>query len=233
MCDASPYPDLRAMLVDRLMCEDLLLHDRADQLLGSCFAMTEDEDAVIVLQCALDKIDAMLDSYSGSKSLVGCYARATGHQLRAFNDILITRAPEIATGKFSNYFMQHVLEHGDSETRRLLVDQLMANVEKLSLDSVGSYVVEACYQKAKMLPRVLAAFLRLDSASLVQLVQGNYSNYVVHKLLDTAIDRFPKETMELARRIDDLPLVVTGQVYAKKVMRVVRKLLTRYGRMYC
>jgi hypothetical protein len=35
---------------------------------------------------------------------------------------------------------------------------------------------------------VPAAFLRLDGDCLVELVQGPHSNYVVHKLLDTAIN---------------------------------------------
>ncbi|CAM0871770.1 unnamed protein product [Alopecurus aequalis] len=231
MTAASPYPDLRAKVVDRLMCEGLLVHDRADQLLDHCFATTQHEDTVIVVQCALDKFDDMIHKSSGCKCLVECYDRGTGHQIRAFNDILIRRTTEIATGQFSNYFMQHVLEHGDGETRRLLAERLMAGVAKLSLDPIGSYVVEACYQKAGLLPRVLAAFLHLDKACLVELVQGMYSNYVVHKLLDTAIDRFPRETMELARRIDALPLDVKVQPYATKVMRVVKKLFTRYGRI--
>jgi hypothetical protein len=53
-----------------------------------------------VLQCALDKINDMIGTASGAKCLVECYARATGHQLQAFNDILLARALEIATGKF-------------------------------------------------------------------------------------------------------------------------------------
>jgi hypothetical protein len=55
-----------------------------------------------VLQCALDNIEAMLLSPSGSasKCLVECYDRATGHQLRAFNDVLLAGAPDIARGKF-------------------------------------------------------------------------------------------------------------------------------------
>ena len=84
--------------------------------------------------------------------------------------------------------MQHVLEHADGETRQLLVKRLMADVVTLSDDPIGSYVVEACYQKAGLLHLVLPAFLRLDDACLVKLVRGTSANYVVHKLLDTAID---------------------------------------------
>ncbi|KAM0848670.1 hypothetical protein ACQ4PT_054234 [Festuca glaucescens] len=128
--------------------------------------------------------------------------------------------------------MQHILEHGDAETRRLLVERLMADVVQLSLHPIGSYVVEASYRKAGLLPLVLVAFLRLDDDCLAQLVQGAYANYVVHKLLDTAIRVFPRETMALARRIDGLPQQVAHQPYAKKVMMVVGKLLARFGRMY-
>jgi hypothetical protein len=39
-------------------------------------------------------------SGSASKCLVECYDRASGHQLRAFNDVLLAGASTIATGKF-------------------------------------------------------------------------------------------------------------------------------------
>ena len=46
------------------------------------------------------------------------------------------------------------------------------------------------------------------------------------------VQRFPRETMGLARRIQGLPPADTNNAYAKKVMKVVWKILTRYGRMY-
>jgi hypothetical protein len=87
----------------------------------------------------------------------------------------------------SNYFIQHALQYGDGEMRRLLFERLIHDVVNLSLHCYGSYVVEACFQKTGQPHRVLAAFLNLDDAQLAQLVQGQYSNYVVHKLLDATI----------------------------------------------
>lgn len=88
----------------------------------------------------------------------------------------------------SNYFVQHVLEHGDEETKLRLVRQLMQHALPLSLDRSGSYVVETCFQKTGLLHLVLAVFLRFNDAQLVELVRGRCSNYVVHRLLDAAKD---------------------------------------------
>jgi pumilio RNA-binding family len=207
----------------------------------------------------------MLDSVSGSKCLVECYAAARGEQLRAFQETLLTHAHIIAMGEHSNYFMQHALEHGDVETRRRLLDRLLGDgggLVELALDCYGSYVAEACFQRTGMPCRVLAALLRLHDTQLAWLVRGKYSNYVVHKLLDfckhvstpslllvdlapiiyvcvsesthsARVQTFPVETMNLAWRIEALPRHVTDDMYARKVMRVIKNLFPpRYNRMY-
>jgi hypothetical protein len=47
MTAASPYPELGAMLVDKLLSEGMLNHERGDQLLQHCFATTRHQDAVV------------------------------------------------------------------------------------------------------------------------------------------------------------------------------------------
>ncbi|KAM0890684.1 hypothetical protein ACQ4PT_026893 [Festuca glaucescens] len=234
MTAAAPYTDLCAMLVDRLLREGVLEHDRGDRVLHHCFATMRYEDCVILVHDAIDKFGSLLNSKTGlgSRCLVECYAIARGDELRDLQEILLEHAHLIATGQYSNYFIQHVLQYGDDEMRQLLLERLIDNVVILSLDCYGSYVVEACFQQKGQPRRVLAAFLLLDDAQLAEVVQGKHSNYVVHKLLDATIDRFPGETMALARRIHSLLPRIRNKMYVRTVMMVVKKLIARYGRMY-
>jgi hypothetical protein len=47
MTAAAPYADLCAMLVDRLLREGVLEHDRGDRVLHHCFATMRYEDCVV------------------------------------------------------------------------------------------------------------------------------------------------------------------------------------------
>ncbi|XP_051183940.1 uncharacterized protein [Lolium perenne] len=236
MTAAAPYHNLCAALVHRFLSEGVMEHANGDQLLRHCFATMPYQHTMVLVEHALINMGDMLESVSGSKCLVECYAAARGEQLRAFQETLLTHAHIIAMGEHSNYFMQHALEHGDVETRRRLLDRLLGDgggLVELALDCYGSYVAEACFQRTGMPCRVLAALLRLHDTQLAWLVRGKYSNYVVHKLLDFCKHTFPVETMNLAWRIEALPRHVTDDMYARKVMRVIKNLFPpRYNRMY-
>ncbi|KAM0920074.1 hypothetical protein ACQ4PT_007732 [Festuca glaucescens] len=148
MTAAAPYHNLCAALVHRFLSEGVMEHTNGDQLLRHCFATMPYQDTMVLVQHALSNMGAMLESVSGSKCLVECYAAAQGEELRAFQETLLTHAHIFAMGEHSNYFMQHALEHGDVETRRRLLDRLVGDgggLVELALDCYGSYVAEACF----------------------------------------------------------------------------------------
>ncbi|KAE8803854.1 Pumilio domain-containing protein [Hordeum vulgare] len=234
MAAAAPDSNLCAMLLDRFLYEGVLLDGKGDRVLNCCFDTMRYEDTKVILHAALDgdMMDAMAYSRSpaGSKCLVECFNNARGNEFRRLQDAVIDKAYDLAMGEYSNYFVQHALEHTDVQTRQILVQRLMPHVVTLSLHRTGSYVVEACFQKAQQVDQVLHEFLIMGDDQLVELVQGNYSNYVVHRLLDAAKEGYPKETLGLARRIYRLQGARVWQMFTDKVMRVVCKILARKSR---
>lgn len=87
----------------------------------------------------------------------------------------------------SNYFLQCAIQCGSELLQVAITDRVAADVVTVSSDRFGSYVVEACFLLARTkvpLQRLLAAFQGLRERALAELVRGNYSNYVVSKLLD-------------------------------------------------
>ncbi|XP_040244080.1 uncharacterized protein [Aegilops tauschii subsp. strangulata] len=233
MAAAAPYPNLCEMLVNRFLFENVLLDLKGDQVLHHCFATMRYEDTKFLVVAVLDgnTLDSMAYSKSpaGSKCLVECFNNARGDEFGKLRAALLDKAIDLARGEYSNYFVQHALEHGDAQTRQQLVQRLMGQAVGLSLHRSGSYVVEACFNKAGLLNLVVAQFMHMDDAQLVELVQGRSSNYVVHRMLEAAKDRYPKETLGLARRIYRLHGNGVWQVYAEKVMRVVGKILARHS----
>jgi pumilio RNA-binding family len=139
-----------------------------------------------MIQCAIRNIHALLSSSSGSVYLAECFTNARGDELRMLEGFLLASTTEIATGQYSNYFMQRAIEVGREDFKERVTQRVAAEVAALAGDKFGSYVVEACFLLACSLTPmrcVLNAFLSLPTEQLAEMVKGDYSNYVVHKLL--------------------------------------------------
>jgi pumilio RNA-binding family len=139
-----------------------------------------------MIQFAIRNIHALLSSSSGSVYLAECFTNARGDELRMLEGFLLASTTEIATGQYSNYFMQRAIEVGREDFKERVAQRVAAEVAALAGDKFGSYVVEACFLLACSLTPmrcVLNAFLSLPTEQLAEMVKGDYSNYVVHKLL--------------------------------------------------
>ncbi|XP_062208839.1 uncharacterized protein LOC133910462 [Phragmites australis] len=220
-------------LIVWLLRERLMEHSKGAELLHHCFTTMPYENCSIMIRFAIINIDEMLSSASGSRCLAECFRNAQKDELRLLEEIILSRTSEIARGEYSNYFLQGALECGSELLTDRIAERVAEDVASLSADQFGSYVVEACFLRTLSLApaqRVLAAFLGLRNDQLAELVQGGYSNYVVHKLLATGKDYFPEQTTALARRIEKLPAAVQREMHAQRVMRVVKKLFPRQPR---
>ncbi|XP_062213820.1 uncharacterized protein LOC133914843 [Phragmites australis] len=229
----APNHQLRLLLIVWLLRERLMEQSKGAELLHHCFTTLPYDGCLIMIQFAITNIDEMFLSESGSRCLAQCFANARNDELQALERIILSRTSEIARGQYSNYFLQRVLEWGSDLFKELVAIRVAEDAVSLSADQFGSYVVETCFLRTGLLEpaqRVLAAFLRLRNDQLAELVQGCYSNYVVHKLLSAGKDYFPELTVALARRIERLPAAVQREMYAQRVMRVVEKLLSRKPR---
>jgi pumilio RNA-binding family len=139
-----------------------------------------------MINFAVRNIQALLSSSSGSVYLAECFTNARGDELRMLEGFLLASTTEIATGQYSNYFMQRAIEVGREDFKERVAQRVAAEVAALAGDKFGSYVVEACFLLACSLTPmrcVLNAFLSLPTEQLAEMVKGDYSNYVVHKLL--------------------------------------------------
>ncbi|KAK3150740.1 hypothetical protein QOZ80_3AG0237080 [Eleusine coracana subsp. coracana] len=224
------HPQLSTPLVKWLLEERLPEHCKCGEMVNHCFARMPYEACAVMIHFAIYNINTMLSSASGSIYLAECFANARDDELRVLEGMLLDNTSRIATGQYSNYFMQRALECGSQVLKERIAERVAADVANLSVDKFGSYVVEACFLltcSPAPMRRVLAAFLHLPAGQLADLVRGGYSNYVVHKLLAAGKKNFPEETTALARRIEKLPAAIQREMYAQRVMRVVKKLFPR------
>uniref|UniRef100_K4AL73 PUM-HD domain-containing protein n=1 Tax=Setaria italica TaxID=4555 RepID=K4AL73_SETIT len=241
----APYPQMLVQFICWLFRERLMEQYNGVNLLRSCFTTMSYEDSKIIIQFSTAIIDELLFSSFGSRCLAECLEHARNGELRALEEIILSRTVEIAMGQYSNYFLQCAIQCGSELLQVAITDRVAADVVTVSSDRFGSYVVEACFLLARTkvpLQRLLAAFQGLRERALAELVRGNYSNYVVSKLLDAgknradccvdwhAMQHFPQEARALARRIERLPAAVQREMHARAVMTVVNKLTHRHLR---
>ncbi|KAL6649386.1 hypothetical protein ACP70R_013610 [Stipagrostis hirtigluma subsp. patula] len=229
----APYPQLCGPLIVWLLGEHLMDHCKGAELLRHCFITVPYQNCSIIIQFAIFNLYEVLKSAPGSRSLAECFDNARDGELHVLEQIVLRYTSAIARGRYSNYFLQRVLERGSEALRAGVVERVAADVVNLAADQYGSYVVEACFLRPGSpgpLHRVLAAFLDLGGDELSEVVRGRYSNYVVHKLLATGKDRSPKQALALARRIERLPAAMLSEMYSQQVMKVVKKLFPRMPR---
>ncbi|KAK3148123.1 hypothetical protein QOZ80_3BG0290990 [Eleusine coracana subsp. coracana] len=224
------HPQLIRPLVSWLLEERLPEHCKCGEMVNHCFARMPYKACSAMIRFAIYNINSLLSSASGSIYLAECFANARDDELRMLEVMLLENTSRIATGQYSNYFMQRALECGSQSLKERIAERVAADVANLSVDKFGSYVVEACFLltcSPAPMRRVLAAFLHLPAGQLADLVRGGYSNYVVHKLLAAGKKNFPEEATVLARRIEKLPADIHREMHAQRVMRVVKKLFPR------
>ncbi|CAN6285354.1 unnamed protein product [Urochloa humidicola] len=229
----TPYPQMLVKFICWLLREHLMEQYQGAELLQYCFTTMPYEDSKIIIQFATLNINELLFTSFGSRCLAECLVYARDGELRALENTILSRTMEIAMGQYSNYFLQRAIELGSEFLQAAIAERVAADVVSLSLDRFGSYVVEACFLLARTaapLQRLLAAFQGLRDEALAELVRGNYSNYVVSKLLDAGKQHFTQEARALARRIEKLPASVQREMHARRVMMVVNKLTHKHLR---
>ncbi|CAN6301954.1 unnamed protein product [Urochloa humidicola] len=229
----APYPQMLVQFICWLLREHLMEQYQGAELLQYCFTTMPYEDSKIIIQFATLNINQLLFTSFGSRCLAECLVYARDGELRDLENTILSRTMEIAMGQYSNYFLQRAIELGSELLQAAIAERVAADVVSLSLDRFGSYVVEACFLLARTpapLQRLLAAFQGLRDETLAELVRGNYSNYVVSKLLDAGKQHFTQEARALARRMEKLPASVQREMHARRVMMVVNKLTHKHLR---
>ncbi|CAL4938038.1 unnamed protein product [Urochloa decumbens] len=227
------HPLLRQDLVNCLLNDNLFCHSRGPDLIFATFPY--EDSSSVVIQRALENFSGVLSSEFGSDSMVECFAAATTTELEDFEGLILSHIVPFAKGKYSNYFLQSVLEHGDNVLKESITDRVLEHLMSLSMDKYGSFVVQACFtvtgSARTLLPRVLTAFQGLSYRELARLVQDPFATHVVSELLLTGKAHFLDETMALAKKIQTLPepaasLYPDQAVSMRNVMQAVREVLS-------
>ncbi|CAN6307687.1 unnamed protein product [Urochloa humidicola] len=233
----NQQPQLRRQLINRLLYEGLFHHRRSQDLLCSIFSTFPYKDSSIVIQHAIHTFSGVLATTFGSLSMVECFAFAKYGERQNLEEMVLRDAVEIAKGKFSNFFLQRVLECGSYPLKSNITHRILDNLVSLSMDRHGVFVVEACFvltgsARLPLLQQVFTEFQRRPNWQLARLVEDPCANYVVSRLLmeGKGVRRgqfsipIRDATTAVARRIKMLQ--AAGVAPDWRVMDAVRKVLS-------
>lgn len=85
---------------------------------------------------------------------------------------------------FGNYVVQYVLELGQADSSRAVMNQLQGHYAELSMQKFSSNVVEKCLKLGGLDPeREIIIHELMTSSLLPRLLQDSYGNYVVQSAL--------------------------------------------------
>lgn len=222
----APYQDLYVTLLGFLTREDFSVVKRreGDKLLALCFHMIPYQKLKPLILHILTNIE---DTIQSCDCLRVCFDNASVGELVEVQKVLLSLCTAMAKGKYSNYFVQHVLRTGTTKFKQPIVQQLMHDVVALSTDNHGSHVVQLCFKDldVQLLCNVLTAFCELTERQLPEMVCGRSSKYVLHKLLDTGYTHLPQLASKLAQRLATLPGDIWHHAEANVVKRSANRVL--------
>ncbi|XP_010230229.1 uncharacterized protein LOC104582405 [Brachypodium distachyon] len=206
-----PYPHLCRMIVRCVKRDDVMNGNNADTLLQHCFFKMPYEYSKALIYYAMDNTHNNLRSEFWWKCLAKCFTHAKERELHELEEFSIDRATEMAEGKYSCFFLRHVLMQGSTLTNLRLVDELIGvdreDIMRLSGDPYANCILLECFLNTstdvrdKALYRVLSAFLVLHPHELAQLMQNACANHVLRVVLNRGEAAFPLLSLMLAERI--------------------------------
>ncbi|PUZ42413.1 hypothetical protein GQ55_9G580300 [Panicum hallii var. hallii] len=78
--------------------------------------------------------------------MLECFVASRSPENQEFEELIVSHTVHFAKGKYSNYFLQEVLERGSDQLQENITGRVLTgNLVILSLDKHGSHVVRACF----------------------------------------------------------------------------------------
>ena len=103
---------------------------------------------------------------------------------------VLATTEQLLMDQYGNYVIQHVLDHGEAASKSRIVAAVEGRVLMLSQHKFASNVVEKCVSGASCEERSrLIAEVCAEDSYLGSMIRDQYGNYVVQKMIDTALDR--------------------------------------------
>lgn len=112
---------------------------------------------------------------------------------------------QLINDQYGNYVIQHVVEHGSEEERKIIIGIARKDIFALSQHKFASNVVERCLQHGSPDQRreLIEMFIVGDGppnpSPLSSLVRDQFGNYVVQRILDIAERSQRERVVEILR----------------------------------
>ncbi|CAN6301955.1 unnamed protein product [Urochloa humidicola] len=194
---------------------------------------------IFIRRLALPYFRRMVASKFGWRCMLECLNFSKNDapytELRDLEETILRGTVWIAKDRDGNYFLQEILK----SHRYIQLKTGIRNLQELSTNTFGSFVVQTCYipslrdPDVALLRRGLDAFQALSDAQLVELVRHRSAARVLRNLLDVGIDREPSSpqasTMALARRINGVMEDAKQEdmsEWTQQLMKLVSKVLS-------
>ncbi|CAN6285355.1 unnamed protein product [Urochloa humidicola] len=199
---------------------------------------------IFIRHIALPYFRRMVGSKFGWRCMLECLNFAKNDapytELRDLEETILMDTVWIAKDRYGNYFLQEILKsHRYIQLKTGIRNRVEENLQELSTNTFGSFVVQTCYipflrnPEVALLRRGLDAFQALSDAQLVDLVRHRSAARVLCKLLNVGIDREPSSpqasTMALARRINEVMEDAKQEEmseWTRELMKLVSKVLS-------
>jgi len=210
------------------------------ELKNHVIQLVEDQNGNHVIQKCIErmppeKIQFIVNAFKGCVQRMAshCYGcrvlqRLIEHctppqQVAPILDEIARYIPQLSQDQYGNYVVQHMLEHGRANDRRLILEVVRSQILMLSCHKFASNVVEKamiCSSDEERDP-IMAAVVGEPSdvnPALLTMMRDRYGNYIVQRLLDLTTGEQKKL---LTWRLKDQIRVLKKFTYGKHIVQIL------------
>ncbi|CCF58935.1 hypothetical protein KAFR_0F03390 [Kazachstania africana CBS 2517] len=160
---------------------------RALQKLIECISTAE--EANIIIEALKPAVVRLSMDLNGNHVVQKCLEKLEPKDFQFIFDLAIGDCIDIATHRHGCCVLQRCLDHGTKEQTTSLCDQLLTNLDKLTLDPFGNYVVQYILTKEaeKQDYEYTYKIVNLLKPKLAELSLHKFGSNVIEKLLKTNV----------------------------------------------
>lgn len=160
---------------------------RALQKLVECIGT--EEEAAIIVQSLKNSIVELSRDLNGNHVVQKCLQKLNPQDSQFIFDAACRECVKIATHRHGCCVLQRCLDHGDKEQRRQLCEKVIANVDELTIDPFGNYVVQYILTKESegTDSEYTNKIVNLLRPRVIELSLHKFGSNVIEKVLRTPV----------------------------------------------
>jgi len=207
----------------------LVLDQNGNHVVQKCLEVLAPSTAPFLVESFRGHMTSLAKHPYGCRVLQRVFEQR-GTQSGPLIDELLMHVPDLVLDQYGNYVIQHILEKGNEDERKRIIEVVKGRVWALSQHKFASNVVEKCVAlgNRELQNGLIAETLEGQPPALILMMRDQFANYVVQRMITTLIERAVHDELviSVAETVRSYLKELSQYPYAKHCLSKLQRLLS-------